>query len=1220
MKLTETLDNTYSFNANTIVQAGAGTGKTSALINLYLQLLEGKTNLNYPLKIDEIVAITFTEKAANEMKERTRIAIDKKIVGDAYMRPSLIKKQNDLQTLEFWKNLKEEFFKANINTIHGFCSSILREYSMEANIDKDFSVLAELEANIILEDLIDSFLKEKIKNKDKEVTRLLYDYGLNSSTYMLGLKDSLLTIYQKMREVDWLDNKSIADFSMEENRYYQNLTRIIKDLNDKIKLVEPLFVNKQEDYKNLLESWNRFKKDILSSKDSTPSSKPPLSSGLLEQLVRMEEFFNLKGLPRNLTSKDGKFNLSDLVKEIREIITSDKTITGLIPMLSQILSYSSINSLYQLISEIEEIYKEEKARLNCVDFSDLQILTQTLIRDNLEVRKELKDKFKAILVDEFQDTNALQQQIIFYLAENKNNEGVFPDIKLSDRKLFLIGDPKQSIYKFRGADVTIFNKVKSKILKDNPGANFLSSNTNYRSQRPIINFVNALFSNVLTPFKKEKKDFEIDYIKENHQINANRCDTDSKLVEIIELDKEAPIDQARSVEAEILAQRILEIVKGQQLDFNIYDKNGKSFRPSFKDFAILLHKFTRLDIYEDALKKFNIPYYVVKGRGFYKNQEILDIYNFLSFLINPLDTLALVGILRSPFFEISDEGIYLLKCRERSQPFPMGLSDFDKKKFSDALDLFKELNVVKDRISISELIELILDKTNYIAIISATTQGIQKVANIKKLIRIASDFERKTAFSLREFIIYLERLINTEPLEADLQILNEEENVVQIMTIHQAKGLQFPIVIIPDIGQTTPLSIKDRIIFNEESGVAIKVYSTEILSYKNTSTYNKIVEQEKEKDIAESKRLFYVATTRAKDYLIISSSKSNKVSQNSWFYYIQKNYEKLSPFIIQKKLSDSQIQVENGLKTSPTLFEKFKDTIIDGREIVLKSHHKEEFAEQEKLITRITEPHKPPTNELILSTTSINNYVFCERFFYFEDILKIKTERVIKGTQTSDSLYEKSALELGSIVHKILEFLDIKIIDKDITTEIEDLCKSLKPDISAEESKNLASDIKKLLQSKDFEKIKNAKRIYREVPFSLSIQDENYLRFYINGKIDLFIENKDNTFSIIDYKYASFNENKSVKRYLTQLFIYYYALSTNKNVVVDSVYLVFLKDNPHFEKIKLESLETIKHYLLKIGQEIIDKLSKEDEKYWKRCEDQKLCVTCHYNALCNEFV
>jgi len=1288
MKPIENIENTFQFHSNTIVQAGAGTGKTTALINFYLKLLgeirdRRCTSVPHFINIDEIVAITFTEKAANQMKERIRVAIDEKI-SDA------IKEElADNELAIFWRERKEELFKANINTIHGFCSSILREYSIEANIDRESTILEELEADIILEDLIDSLLKEKVKDKNEEVIKLLYDYGFSGSTYLKGLKDSLLSIYKKMREVDWVEklkNEKLGTdglrqspfspiFLMKENKYYEKLINTIKDLDTKIKLVKPVFNSREESYIGLLNSWNKFKSKIISSGSAFIGNglKPfPNSTSLIEELVHIEEFIDLKRLPRKVVSGEGEYDLSKIVKVVKETITSDKVESGLIPLISQILSYPSVLCIYRLIVEIDDMYTEEKRRLNGVDFTDLQIFTRNLLRDNLKVRKELKEKFKVILVDEFQDTNALQQQIIFYLAEDEKNEGIYPDIKLSDRKLFLIGDPKQSIYKFRGADVSIFNRVKAKILGDNAG-DFITFNTNYRSKKAIIDFVNALFSEVFALPKNAKvhsivsKDFEIDYVTDKHQLTAHRSSIDSRLVEIIEMDIQDVVDKTRSIEAEVIAQRILQIVNKQDSEIKVYDKDEKQVSPLFKHITILLHKFTQLDIYEDALRKYNIPYYVVKGRGFYKNQEILDVYNFLSVLINPTDTVTLVGILRSPFFEVSDEGIFLLSrsydLREffilNEEPIKEAtyLSEFDREKFSEALTLFRKLAILKDRIAISELIEFILDKTDYLSVISATNQGMQKVANIKKLIRIASDFEAKAGFSLREFINYLERLINTEPVEADLQILYEEDNVVKVMTIHQAKGLQFPIVIVPDIGQTAPPATNDRILFDEGLGVALKVYSPEILSHKNTIVYNKIVNIEKAKDIAESKRLFYVAITRAQDYLIISSSKSRNTPNNSWLQYIEQNYEKLSGTVIQKKASDFSVQGEDekfsqNIPRTPlkrgmeSLFEKYKDNFMIGNKIPLPLDQKqqivgagfphpvlegdetsplqiEKYVDEDKIIKRIVEPAKSISRELILNVTAINNYTLCERAFYLESILKIKTEKIFDSEEDgtdeanpSTLFYEKSAMELGSIAHKILELFDVKSTEKDIAKKTEELCGLFNLDISSEEAKQLIVNIEKLLQSKEFKNVKKAKKTYREIPFSFLIEDKEHLKFFVNGKIDILLENMNGTYSIMDYKYATFNGSKSINEYLTQLSIYYYALSLYEGITVDSVYLVFLRDKLHFEKLKLDLPKEIKSRLLKIGYEIVEKISRNDEKFWKKCEDKKRCSGCSYNMLC----
>lgn len=482
-----------------------------------------------------------------------------------------------------------------------------------------------------------------------------------------------------------------------------------------------------------------------------------------------------------------------------------------------------IFSIYKAVRDGYEAYKKKKALL---DFNDLIIYAKKLLKENKAVRSYYHKIIKYLLVDEFQDTDFHQREIIFSLA-GKNT------------RLFIVGDSKQSIYRFRGADVSVFEDTRRLLEKK---GDYIELNTNMRSLPQNIDFINNLFGRVMGRERDNKEDYECAYTG----LQAGRKeDIDKPTIQFLNVpvDDEDNAEKIRRKEAGLIAGKILEL-----------QGNGIQF----KDIAVLFRAMTDVKLYEDALRGANIPYYVIAGSGFFARQEIKDILNYLKIIDNPKDYIAMAGVMRSPMIGLDDNELY--RWSKDKQPPP----------------LYAEL---KDKITISRLIQEIIRRTNYKAVLASQYMGEQKISNVDKLIDTARRFERKGIFTLTDFIEYLNELVVNEAREGEAAVAEEESNVVKLMTIHKAKGLEFPAVIIPDVHRRAR-PVWSPVLFDRKfNWLGIKVKDKD--GERAEPNMRKLIREEIErKELAESKRLLYVASTRARDYLIYSGRFED--IENTW--------------------------------------------------------------------------------------------------------------------------------------------------------------------------------------------------------------------------------------------------------------------------------------------------------------------------------------------------
>ncbi|MFZ3207299.1 MAG: UvrD-helicase domain-containing protein, partial [Geobacteraceae bacterium] len=616
MRWSQVKQELFRFESNIVVSAGAGSGKTAALVELYLRLLDGKTALERPLATEEIVAITFTDKAAVEMKERVRREIRKRLAsGDGK-----IGWEGKLHSLSF----------APIATFHSFCARLLRENPVEAGIDPAFNLLDEMTASAEMEGSLDELLEAELKTRSPALRLLLGRFPFSGMGRGKGVREHLRDLYHRQT----LGGRGYADMATMNNDW-------------------------------AVEAGRRFAVGVtalpglVAEVERTLAGKPLIFHEALKRLPMLYR----RGMPGLDNAATPEF-LRDLQvcisgnwgkeKPLRDQLTA--CLEELQMACCQSLSRPLVETLLHLTERLADTYRQRKERRGALDFEALQVKARDLLANNVRVREECRQRFAVVMVDEFQDTNPLQKELVSLLCG-------------PNQRLFIVGDPKQSIYRFRGADVTVFAKARAEAAAT--GGKTLYFQESFRSREGIIAFVNSLFSQVM----REEEEDGLGYGPDDH-LEPERRDWDgAPCVELMTIPAENGAGGQRELEAAAVAARIRRLVDGAE-GVEIYDRSSTNTgshaletaftkrKPRFGDIAILFRRFSNLKLFERELRKADIPYYVVKGRGFYRCQEVLDILNFLRYLEYKGDLTALVGVLRSPLCGVSDETLYLLAQAE----------------------------------------------------------------------------------------------------------------------------------------------------------------------------------------------------------------------------------------------------------------------------------------------------------------------------------------------------------------------------------------------------------------------------------------------------------------------------------------------------------------------------------------------------------------------------
>lgn len=852
-----------------VVTAGAGTGKTFVLVEKYLHLIEDQ---GYRLR--DVLALTFTDKAAAEMKERVRATVADRLEKDPYSK--------------VWKEASEELVIAPVMTFHSFCSQILREFAIEAGLDPGFTILDEGQALAVRREALDTLIRRPSAAVHDTLVRVLTMVDKYSLSAILdAVSDNypfFLAFFSRICEdpeevlsewIVFLD--SVREPAIKEFFSDRDITGAIYDL---IRFGD-IYEGSEDTAVTYLA---KVRPALL---DLTPDSPPEVLSEAADLFLSIRPPGRIGS--QKVWDKDDLAwfrNAKKLLTEALEKYSPYFSLTLDPESEFTRLSIRFFQDLSLVAGSYMDLVSSLKKKESGVDFGDLIRLTKQFLITNPElVATHIRPRWRYILVDEFQDTDPAQFDII---------TAIIGDLTPDTRGLFIVGDPKQSIYLFRNADVTRFKEAQHRILSDCHGG-VINLDVSFRSSREVIGCVNYLFGSI---FSSAEKAWEFGY--EPIQISEGR--KGSKGSVRILLPGKAETGSSRSetkeIEAGMVADLVHEIVSTGALV--IADRDGQQRTAGYGDIAILIERRTHLARYTMALSRKETPYYVHGGIGFYSRQEIYDIYNILSFLLRPFDDAALYGVLRSPYFCLSDATLYRIRqtpgqygertllsrlcqyaagirSQDGSDEKPSTASPEDEK-ILRAVTLLQDWQNHAGRESLVLLISRIIRDSSILTIYGAMELGEQQAANLMKLLQIARGRSESGSYGLFEFVRDMTLSINDEEREGEAALDTLSKTSVNIMTVHAAKGLEFPVVILPDMGSSKEGSPGPILTGDSPFHVGVKIPNPED-GYEpgDTPVFRALNLIRKEKELAERKRLFYVGTTRARDHLILCGKQPDTI-------------------------------------------------------------------------------------------------------------------------------------------------------------------------------------------------------------------------------------------------------------------------------------------------------------------------------------------------------
>ncbi len=839
-----------TFDRNLVVTAGAGTGKTTLLVDRLVHLILRNPE---PLKVTEIVALTFTNKAAAEMKLRLRERLQSYLAVELQRGPAsaaerkhfhavqamvaqyqLSKDEIDGRIRDALRNLE----RSDIGTIHSFAANILRLYPIEAGVDPQFHEDDGAAFDRLFDEQWDAWLDQELALQSangEDWRKVLARCQLDQ---IKALARSLAS-----ETVD-LEPAQAAGIAAPLRQWLARLSAQAKSLN----------ARHTEERMN--EKLVRAAHAVIYAFETNGRR----SEELADRFTLLTE----KSVSRSLKgwSAEDIAAAQELVRAAKGLISVDGDFTAL---------------LWHLLAPFAAAFRERFLHDGHISFDGLLVRARDLVRDHRRMRAELKRRYRSILIDEFQDTDPIQYEILLYLAERpEQSASDWRRVQLQAGKLFIVGDPKQSIYAFRRADIEAYLEVVEKIVLAQNGVECRLT-TNFRSDSAILEAVNGAFAKLILPQAGLQPPYVAIAPPPGRPSHANSL-AKLSVRKIIAPDDQTDAETARRIEGESLARWLKDSVLSKA---QILNPQGETVHVQPKDIAILMRKLTDIHDYLEPLRRQGIRYVVEGERHFYATKEIVDAVNLLRAVENPYDRLALVGVLRSDLGALTDRQIYHLHLQNRLNYRES--AKLDETEFPATLiKLYKALatlNIETRTLPVGAAVDLIFSTLPVESLAACHFHGEQAVANLAKLRQQAEQLGRDGPTTLKTAIRQLEQRVLDVKDEGESVLAEENLDAVRIMSIHKAKGLEFPIVILAGC-QT---GVEGRRSVEAESVVdwSTNLTGTRVGQIADLAGLY-IDEKNRLRNVEEQKRLLYVAMTRAREHLILSCAPSNRRSSGSF--------------------------------------------------------------------------------------------------------------------------------------------------------------------------------------------------------------------------------------------------------------------------------------------------------------------------------------------------
>lgn len=1172
---------------NILVAAAAGSGKTTVLVERIIRKI-----INDNVDIDKILVVTFTNAAASEMRERILTALYKQIDEDPLNQR--LRKQIILLN------------KASICTIDAFCLDIIRNNFFEIGASSNFRIADNTELELLKQEAIEETFEELYLENDDEFNKLIELYAGYKDDE--NLKNIILKIHNYIQSApfpeDWLEEQiekfnmsNIEDFSQTE---WGKI--ILKNFRDEVLNSIQIL----ESSKHQLDMITELSKFSLVVADDINQLK------FLEQnwdnWERAHEIANNLKFKTWPTDKKVVSNLKEETKKARDNVK--KRISKAV---SQTFIYNTeeavedINAMYPILKKIKDVtlkfmekFSEKKSNKNIMDFSDIEHYALKIllkkdengIYQKTEVAKKYEEKFNEIAIDEYQDSNLVQEYILTSISNGKN--------------IFMVGDVKQSIYRFRQAKPELFlDKYQKYGLEPNEYGQKIKLFKNFRSRENILDTTNLIFSDIMSADFGEIEYDESEYLNlgatyeeptENVEF-AGKTELDiidlkkeeNEDGEEIEEDSSSELLEKTEIEAKFVANRIQKLIKSK---YQVYDRKTGYRDITYKDIVILLRATSNTaNVFEKELLNLNIPVFSDQAENYLESIEIRTITSLLKIIDNPYRDIPLVTVMRSIIGDFTDNELIEIRLTQNEGYFYDSLKEakaspkIDGKLKEKVINFLDKLNKWREEeryLPLNEFIQKIYEETDYYNYVRLMPNGQVRKANLKMLLDRAKDYEKISFKGLFNFIRYLEKVKSSNSDLSSAKVIGENENVVRIMSIHKSKGLEFPVAIISRTDKKfNQKDLNESILLHQDIGFGMQYINYDRKIEYTTATKEAIKIKTKEESIAEEMRILYVALTRAKEKLIITGvendfTKSIEQKKELLEIYEKENY-KINHLVLKKYLSYLEwIELvylnHQDIENQITLNKIAKKDVLKAEENQEEQEKRNielpEKIDYEKIneILNWQYKYKEMTNiQSKMSVTKIKELKNNET--QKQQHIEIKPKFMLDKTKVSSA-------ERGTITHLILQKLDFtkEYSKEELAQFVNNLC-----------TKNIITQIQKdsiniekiyqIINTQFIKNLKNAKEIKKETPFYTYINTkeiyntQNSENILVQGIIDLYYINQQNEVILVDYKtdYVEGSGEELIDKYKVQLEIYKKALEESLKEKVKHVYIYSIYLNKEIE-------------------------------------------------------
>ncbi len=981
------------------VSAGAGTGKTTVIVERFCRAV-----CERGLDVDSILVITYTERAAGELRGRIR------------------RRLHELGRHDLERGLDAAW----ISTIHGFCHRLLRAHPFAAGIDPRFRVLDDSQGRVLRGEAFREALEEFCAGGNEERLRLLASYGGRRLRRMLtGVHETLRSSGLELRL------EATGDPRLE--------ARV---------------------------------EDLRSAAEALGSERAIEALRLLDPPPRPEQLLDLTELA---DPSDAAETYEDARRELEQAAL-------------EALAARDREQLQELLLAYDRAYRAAKDRESALDFEDLQLLARSLLQENPEIRERESWRFASIMVDEFQDTNRLQCELVDLLAR----EGA---------ELFFVGDEFQSIYRFRHADVEVFRERREQV------GGVLALTQNYRSRPEVLDVINHLFA--------------ADFGETFQPLDAAGRFADPAFgaaVELLVTDKASYAGTGthwREAEARHIARRVRELVDAGEAT------------PG--EIVLLFAAGTDARIYEEQLRALDLPTFRATGRDYYHQQQVVDLLAYLRLLHNRYDDEALVTVLASPFVGVSNDGLVLLRRAAPKRPLfcgleksvPEGVSARDERLFQAFKQRFDRLSAQAPSLSLELLCEQIVCAHDYDLAVLAQWDGRRRYANLRKLARLARSYEELRGPDVQGFVRFVaeQDAVGASELEAVAE--EEGTDVIRLLTIHSAKGLEFKVVVVADAGRDRGRHDADEILCLPDGRLGFRVAEPSTGKRLSTSEYETVRSAEQDAEGAERLRLYYVAMTRAIDRLIVSGAidQDRKADASTPIGWVLERLDAseldevgVEPGPVEIERGGARLLIRLDRHAPEPSFVEASPT-VEQLELFEVAGNGGVPAEAPELVPLAEVPAPPLHRVRRLSYSALSLFERCSYRYFAERVVGLRPADASGSVPGQTGL---AATEIGDAVHALLERIDLRA--PAVPDDLDEIVRARYPAATGDELERIRGFVASYCASELGARVASLEGAAAELPFAF--EHDGVL---LHGRIDVLHRDGPSAL-VLDYKTNSLAE------------------------------------------------------------------------------------------------